>query len=396
MSKTAAIVGGGPAGLMAAEILAQAGARVTVYDAKPSMGRKFLMAGKSGLNLTMNAPLADLTAQYFEAAPRLAPIVAEFDAEAIQGWARGLEQPLFTGSSGRVFPEAMKASPLLRAWFARLDALGVVRETRARWQGWNEDGALVFGTPDGPKAVTADVTILALGGGSWARLGSDGAWADVLAARGVDVAPFGAANVGVAVDWSPHMERHFGAAIKAVRWSVAGQDSRGEAILSQHGLEGGGLYPLARLMRDGAPLHVDLMPDLSAEDVIARLSKPRGKATVSNHLRKVLKLTPAKLVLLQEWAQPVPQDPAILAALIKNLPARHSGLRPLDQAISTSGGVMWGALDASLMLNAVPDTYCAGEMLDWEAPTGGYLLTACFATGRWAGMAAARSLGILA
>ena len=312
MSKTAAIVGGGPAGLMAAEILAQAGARVTVYDAKPSMGRKFLMAGKSGLNLTMNAPLADLTAQYFEAAPRLAPIVAEFDAEAIQGWARGLEQPLFTGSSGRVFPEAMKASPLLRAWFARLDALGVVRETRARWQGWNEDGALVFGTPDGPKAVTADVTILALGGGSWARLGSDGAWADVLAARGVDVAPFGAANVGVAVDWSPHMERHFGARDQSVCvGALQGMTAAAKRSCRNTVWRGAGFILWPGLMRDGAPLHVDLMPDLSAEDVIARLSKPRGKATVSNHLRKVLKLTPAKLALLQEWAQPVPQDPAI-------------------------------------------------------------------------------------
>ncbi|MEP4979548.1 TIGR03862 family flavoprotein [Ascidiaceihabitans sp.] len=395
MSVRASIIGGGPAGLMAAEVLAQAGAQVTVFDAKPSMGRKFLMAGKSGLNLTTDAPLEELLPRFYEAADRLKPMIADFDAKAIQAWAKRLQQPVFTGSSGRVFPEAMKASPLLRAWFARLDALGVRRVTRARWQGWDDAGALVFDPPQEAQFMQPDVTILALGGASWARLGSDGAWANMLKDRDVPVTPFGASNVGVSVDWSTHMQRHFGAPIKAVKWTVNGIQSRGEAVMSAHGLEGGGLYPLARHIDASTSLFVDLLPDMDAAQIAERLSKKRGKASLSNHLRKALRLSSVKIAMLQEWSRPVPQNAVDLAALIKNLPVAHAGLRPMDQAISTHGGVAWNALDDGLMLKSMPGVFCAGEMVDWDAPTGGYLLTGCFATGRWAGQAAARRLGLL-
>lgn len=395
MSVRATIIGGGPAGLMAAEVLGQAGAQVTVFDAKPSMGRKFLMAGKSGLNLTTDAPLEKLLPRFYEAADRLEPMLADFDAKAIQGWAKRLQQPVFTGSSGRVFPEAMKASPLLRAWFARLDALGVRRVTRARWEGWDDAGALVFDPPQEAQFMQPDVTILALGGASWARLGSDGAWANMLKYRDVPVTPFGASNVGVSVDWSTHMQRHFGAPIKAVKWTVNGIQSRGEAVVSAHGLEGGGLYPLARHIDASTSLFVDLLPDMAAAQIAERLSKKRGKASLSNHLRKALRLSSVKIAMLQEWSRPVPQNAVALAALIKNLPVAHAGLRPMDQAISTHGGVAWNALDDCLMLKSMPGVFCAGEMVDWDAPTGGYLLTGCFATGRWAGQAAARRLGLL-
>ncbi|SPH22982.1 Putative thiazole biosynthetic enzyme [Ascidiaceihabitans donghaensis] len=395
MSVRASIIGGGPAGLMAAEVLAQAGAQVTVFDAKPSMGRKFLMAGKSGLNLTTDAPLERLLPRFYEAADRLEPMIADFDSKAIQAWAKRLQQPVFTGSSGRVFPEAMKASPLLRAWFARLDALGVRRVTRARWQGWDDAGALVFDPPQEAQFMQPDVTILALGGASWARLGSDGAWANMLKDRDVPVIPFGASNVGVSVDWSTHMQRHFGAPIKAVKWTVNGTHSRGEAVVSAHGLEGGGLYPLARHIDASTSLFVDLIPDMDAAQIAERLSKKRGKASLSNHLRKALRLSSVKIAMLQEWSRPVPQNAVALAALIKNLPVAHAGLRPMDQAISTHGGIAWNALDNGLMLKSMPGVFCAGEMVDWDAPTGGYLLTGCFATGRWAGQAAAQRLGLL-
>ncbi len=389
--RDAVVIGAGPAGLMAAEVLAGAGVRVTLVEAKPSVGRKFLMAGKSGLNLTMDLSAEPLLAAYAEAADWLRPMIESFDAGALQGWARELGQELFTGSTGRVFPVAMKASPLLRAWLARLDALGIERRTRWCWTGW-AGGALRFETPEGARMLDAGVTVLALGGASWARLGSDGAWAGILAARGVDLAPFRPANAGLRVTWSSHMGAVLGHPLKGVAFCAGALASRGEAVISARGLEGGGVYAVSRAVREGASLHLDLVPDLDLAEVTARLARPRGKASLANHLRKALKLGPERLALLQEFGRPLPRDPAALAARIKALPVRHDGLRPLDEAISTAGGVRRAALDARLMLTALPGVFCAGEMLDWEAPTGGYLLTGCFATGRWAGLGALERL----
>ncbi|MFT5144353.1 MAG: putative flavoprotein (TIGR03862 family) [Rhodothermales bacterium] len=387
----AVVIGAGPAGLMAAEELASAGHSVLICDAKASFGRKLLMAGRSGLNLTKDEPLETLLAAYTKAAPRLRPIIEAFDAKAIQAWAVGLGQEVFTGSTGRVFPVAMKASPLLRAWLKRLDGLGVKQHVRWRWQGW-KDGALRFDTPDGPQSLSPKVTVLAMGGASWARLGSDGEWAEHLAARGVPLAPFQPSNTGLSVTWSDHMKPLFGQAVKGIAWHAGSQVSRGEGMISARGLEGGGLYTISRYVRDGLPLTLDLLPDWTVERIAARLAGPRGKASLSNHLRKSLRLDKVSLALLLEFGRPLPHNPAELAALIKALPIKHNGPRPIDEAISTAGGVSFDALDDSLMLKDIPGTYCAGEMLDWEAPTGGYLLTACFATGRWAGRAAANAL----
>lgn len=381
------VIGAGPAGLMAAEQLALAGHDVLVAEAKPSVARKFLMAGKSGLNLTKDEPFETLMLAYGEAAPWLRPMIAEMDAQAVQDWAQDLGQELFTGSTRRVFPKVMKASPLLRAWLARLDAAGVQIKTRWRWTGWVGD-ALRFDTPEGAQTVTAAATILALGGASWARLGSDGTWVDNLAGRNVDLTPFAPANSALSVAWSHHMQPHFGTALKSVRWTAGDLHSRGEAVLSEKGLEGGGLYSLTPALRDGAPLYVDLTPDLSVDAVQARLSSRKAKATLTQRLKGGLRLSPPKIALFYEMAKDAPKSPEHLAATLKKLPIHHTGLRPMDEAISTAGGVARAALDDGLMLKQVPGTFCAGEMLDWEAPTGGYLLTACLATGRWAGRAA--------
>ncbi len=389
--KHAVVIGSGPAGLMAAQIMAEAGIKVTVCEAKPSVGRKFLMAGKSGLNITKAEAATAFNAAYAETETWLAPMLDAFGPEAAQAWAQGLGQEIFTGSTGRVFPKAMKASPLLRAWLARLDSLGVQIYTRWRWTGW-EESALKFETPTGPQTLTNDATILALGGASWQRLGSDGAWAQMLHEKSVPLSPFAPANAALSITWSPYMAKHLGAAIKNIGLRAGAHTSRGEAILSQRGLEGGGVYSVSRGVREEAPLLMDLTPDLALDVVVQKLSKPRGKATLTNHIRKALKLDAAKIALLQEMAMPLPQDPAALGALIKALPIRHDGLRPMDEAISTAGGVTHEAVDDALMLKALPDTYTVGEMLDWEAPTGGYLITACLATGAWAGQHAAARL----
>jgi uncharacterized flavoprotein (TIGR03862 family) len=380
----AIVIGAGPAGLMAAEALSAAGWRVLVAEAKPSPARKLLMAGKSGLNLTKDEPFDRFLAAYTEAAPRLDPILRAFDNSAVVDWANALDQPTFTGSTGRVFPKAMKASPLVRAWMARLSAQGVTLRTRWRWMGWVGD-ALDFTTPDGRQTLTAPVTILATGGASWPRLGSDGGWTAALDGKGVGIAPFQPANVGVSVNWSPHMAKQFGRPVKAAALIVGDTSTRGEFIISGKGLEGGGVYAVSRALREGAPLALDLVPDLAEDAVTARLSSRKQGTTLANHLRKALNLDPARLALLQEFARPLPDDPAILARLIKHLPVPHAGLRPLAEAISTAGGLRLDALDDTLMLKTLPGTFAAGEMLDWEAPTGGYLLTACLATGLWAG-----------
>ena len=375
----ALIIGAGPAGLMAAEALNAAGIRPVIADAKPSVGRKFLMAGKSGLNLTKDEPFDTFLTAYGEAADWLAPMLRAFGPEQVQDWAKGLGQEVFTGSSGRVFPKAMKASPLLRAWLQRLEA--DIRP-RWRWVGWDGDGVR-FDTPDGPQTLHPKVTILALGGASWSRLGSDGAWADFI---GADVAPFQPANMGFRRTWSAHMVPHFGAPVKPVRLTAGAQSVVGEFIISAKGVEGSAIYAVSGALRDGAGLTIDLLPDLTVEEIATRLAKPRGKTSLSNHLRKSLKLTGVKAALLREGG-PLP-DGAALAARIKALPLVLDGPAPIDEAISTAGGITQNALNDRLMLRDRPGTFCAGEMLDWEAPTGGYLINGCLATGFWAGRAA--------
>jgi len=383
----ALVIGAGPAGLMAAGALARAGLSVTVAEAKPSVGRKLLMAGKSGLNLTKDEPLESFLGAYSGSSAELVRgAVRDFPPANVRHWAETLGQDVFTGSSGRVFPRAMKASPLLRAWLGELAGLGVAFRTRSRWAGFDARG-YVFDTPSGRSVLHPAATVLALGGASWARLGSDGAWAPRLADAGVTLAPFAAANAGLTVAWSAHMNRHFGAPVKVARLTAGETPVRGEFVISARGLEGSAVYAISKPVREGAGLTLDLCPDWSLEQVAARLARPRGKATLSAHLRKVLRLDPARLALLQEFGRPLPQD-ASLAGLVKHLPVTHAGLRPLDEAISTAGGIAAQALDG-FMLRAHPGLFAAGEMLDWEAPTGGYLLTGCLATGLAAGQAAA-------
>lgn len=387
----AVIIGAGPAGLMAAEELSAAGHDVLVAEAKPSVGRKFLMAGKSGLNLTKDEPLETLLHSYGDAASWLRPMIADFDATGVQRWAQGLGQEVYTGTTGRVFPTVMKASPLLRAWLSRLEAAGVQIRTRWRWLGWNRD-ALLFETPDGEQRLTPDVTILALGGASWARLGSDGQWAKILGDAGIATAPFAPANAALSVGWSDHMRPYFGSPLKSVRWKAGKLQSRGEATISATGLEGGGMYSLTPALREGAPLYLDLLPDLDLAALQSRLDRKKSKTTLSQWLKKSLRLPPQKIALFHEMAKSNGLPQARWPEALKHLPIRYDSLRPMDEAISTAGGVKRTALDGGLMLTAMPGVFCAGEMLDWEAPTGGYLLTACLATGKWAGRSAAEWL----
>ncbi|MCX7558021.1 TIGR03862 family flavoprotein [Sulfitobacter sp. F26204] len=384
----AVVVGAGPAGLMAAEVMAQAGLQVTLCEGKPSVGRKFLMAGKSGLNLTKDEPEVPFLEAFSQARSRLTPMIRAFDSKAVQDWARGMEQEIFTGTTSRVFPTAMKASPLLRAWLGRLVGLGVELRTGWLWQGW-QDGSLAFQTSEGMQTLATDATVLALGGSSWSRLGSTGKWAEILAAKGVAIAPFEPANAGIEIAWSDHMAKHYGSPIKGVAWQAGPYGSRGEATLSATGLEGGGIYAVSRGVREGHVLTVDLLPDLTVPEITKRLQAPRGKASLSNHLRKTLRLTPAQIALAQEMARPLPDKLRATAWLLKALPVTNSGLRPLDEAISTAGGIPFAAMNEGLMLHDLPGVFAAGEMLDWEAPTGGYLISACLATGRWAGQHAA-------
>lgn len=381
----ALVIGGGPAGLMAADVLSAAGHSVVVADAMPTVGRKFLMAGKSGLNLTKSEGEADFVAAYGGASQGLTPILSAFGPTQVSAWAESLGQAIFTGTTGRVFPKDMKASPLLRAWIARLVAQGVTIQTRWRWTGWNGDKAM-FDTPDGPAEIAARTTVLALGGSSWARLGSDGAWSAYLPD---DVAPFQPSNMGFGVPWSDHMQAHFGAAVKGCKLTAGDVVSRGEFVVSAKGIEGGGVYMVSAALRDGASLVLDLLPDMSLSDIDARLAVPSGKQSMANTLRKVLKLDPIKRALLNEFGRDTDRP---LAARIKALPFSPLTPRPIDEAISTAGGVRFDALTQDLMLKSRGGVFCAGEMLDWEAPTGGYLITGCLATGRWAGLAAAQRL----
>ena len=328
---TGLVIGAGPAGLMAAEAMAKAGLSVTVADRMPSPARKFLMAGKSGLNLTKN----ESTDAFLEACGDLPEVVVravrDFGPAGVMRWAEDLGQPTFTGSTGRVFPVSMKASPLTRAWLARLAGQGVSLQTRATWTGWDSAGAARFDTAEGPRTLPADAVVLALGGASWARLGSDGAWANHIG----PIAPFRPANMGFFVEWSDHMTRHLGTPVKGIALSAGPLSSRGELVLSNRGIEGGGIYDVSRAMREGAPLRIDLKPDWSLAKVQTAMAAPRGRTTLSNHLRKVLRLDPVKLALLNEFGRPFPDD---LAPLIKSLDVRHQGPRSMDEASSTAGG----------------------------------------------------------
>ncbi len=375
----ALVIGGGPAGLMAAEALADAGRRVVLCEAKPSVGRKLLMAGKSGLNITKDEPSIPFGDAFNP--DWLRPMLADFGPAEVADWCRGLGQEVFTGSSGRVFPQAMKASPLLRAWLVRLEAKGVDIRTRWRWLG--PDGAgHGFQAPGGDVSLYPNVTVLAFGGASWARLGSDGAWVPMLVARGVDVAPFRPANVGFNVAWSAHMHRHFGQPIKGAALIVDGTRTRAEFVITTKGVEGGGIYAVSRALRDGAALTLDLLPDIPAADLTRHLSRLKPAESAANKLRK-LGLSPAAIALVMETARGAD------LTVIKHLPIPLQGPRPMDEAISVAGGITRAALTDHLEIKAMPGTFACGEMLDWEAPTGGYLLTACLATGLWAGRHAA-------
>ncbi|MDP1616703.1 TIGR03862 family flavoprotein [Phenylobacterium sp.] len=389
-----AVIGGGPAGLMAAETLAGQGRSVDVYERMPSLGRRFLMAGRGGLNLTHSEPLDDLIARYGEAAAHLRASVEAFDAQALRAWAEDLGQETFVGSSGRVFPRALKASPLLRAWLGRLDAAGVRFHLRHDWTGWSADGALRFATPAGEVEARPAATVLALGGASWPRLGANGAWAGPLAEAGAPLAPFAPANMGVLTGWSPGFAARFaGAPLKAVALTFGDHTVRGEALVAAYGLEGGGVYALSgdirRALAKGgeAQLLIDLRPEMRRGDLASRLIGGRAGDSLSNRLRKMLKLSPVEIGLLREaFGADLARSPVGLAQAIKAVPVTLTGTAGMDRAISSAGGLKFEGLDARLMVKARPGVFAAGEMLDWEAPTGGYLLQASFATGRAAAL----------
>jgi uncharacterized flavoprotein (TIGR03862 family) len=383
MTQTAAVIGAGPAGLMAAEILSQAGIAVTIYDRMPSPGRKLLMAGRGGLNLTHAEPLPVFLTRYGAARTWLEPIITAFPPEALIAWCHGLGQPTFTGSSARVFPIAMKASPLLRAWLRRLDHQGVEFRLRHRWAGWDTAGALQFETPSGITTANPDATILALGGASWPRLGSDAAWTAFLP---TSLTPFQPANCGFHTNWTPHFRTRFaGRPLKRITVRFGPETARGEAMITETGLEGGVIYALSADLRDAinaegaATIHIDLRPDLSHAELNDRLGGPRRSQSLANTLRKQAGLTPEAIGLIQEALHTQPAA-AGLPMLIKSLPLRLDAPAPISRAISSAGGLRADALTQDLMLRDHPNVFAAGEMLDWEAPTGGYLLQACFST----------------
>ena len=390
-----AVIGAGPAGLMAAEAAASGGAKVTIFDRMPSPARKFLLAGRGGLNLTHSEPLDQFLSRYGAAATSLKPMIETFPPDSLRSWAAELGQQTFVGSSGRVFPESFKASPLLRAWLRRLSAQGVELRQRHRFIGFDK-GKLRFDTGDTEVQFAADATVLALGGASWPRLGSDGTWVAQLAGWGISVEPLKPANAGVEIAWSPFLRDRFaGQPLKPLALTFRDRTVRGEAMVTQHGLEGGGIYALCAQIRDAlasganAVLELDLRPDVPLDELARRLEQPRGSQSTSTHLRKAGGLSPLATALLRETG-PLPTDPLGLAGRIKRLELPVRAVRPIERAISSAGGVAWSAVDPSLMLTARPGVFVVGEMLDWEAPTGGYLLQACFATGRWAGLGASK------
>ena len=400
-----AIIGAGPAGLIAAETVASAGRSVVVYDRMPSVARKFLMAGRGGLNLTHSEPLDIFLTRYGNAPPLLREAIGAFPPQALRDWAHGLGQDTFIGSSGRVFPRTFKASPLLRAWLSRLDGLGVRLALRHRWLGWDENGALRFETPQGPHVIAPRATILALGGASWPRLGSDGSWQDLLSSQGIAISDLKPANCGFHVAWSDSFRARFeGQPLKNVVLGFDGHTSRGEMVVTKDGIEGGGIYALSAVLREGvaarghAILTIDLRPDLASPDIATRLSRPRGKQSIATFLRKALTLPPPAIGLLHEAAfhrdtRLAAMTPDELADLVRALPVRIEGAASLARAISTAGGVSFADINPDFGLRRRPDVFMAGEMLDWEAPTGGYLLQASFATGVAAGRGVLGRLG---
>ena len=387
------VIGAGPAGLMAAEVLAHGGAQVTVYERMPSVGRKFLLAGRGGLNLTHSEELDRFLTRYGAAMPHLRSAIEAFPPAAVRAWCEGLGQDTFVGSSGRVFPKSFKTSPLLRAWLRRLGGAGVQFKLRHHWAGWDERGAILFDAPEGRVTVHANAVVLALGGASWPRLGSDGGWVDVLAKSGIAVAPLRPANCGFMANWSEvFRERFQGQPLKRIELSFGGQSVRGEAIITRQGLEGGGIYALSALLREAILAHgealltIALRPDLPVTELQMRLEKPRNKQSLSTFLRKSVNLSPPAIGLLHEAIASTPDrfaemNAPDLAALINAVPVRLVGTAPLDRAISTAGGISFAYIDETFMLRRRPGVFAAGEMLDWEAPTGGYLLQASFATG---------------
>jgi uncharacterized flavoprotein (TIGR03862 family) len=385
---------------MAAEVLAKGGARVTVYERMPSAGRKFLLAGRGGLNLTHSELLGTFLTRYGRAEARLRAAIEAFPPDASRAWSEGLGQETFVGSSGRVFPKAFKASPLLRAWLRRLNELGVQFALRHRWTGWSTNGELQFETGGGNVSAKADATVIALGGASWPKLGSDGGWSDILQAKGIAIALLRPANCGFTVAWSDVFRNRFeGQPLKGVTLSFGEHAVRGEAMVTRDGIEGGAVYALSAPLRDavlaqgGATLHVALLPDISSEKLIARLGAPRAKQSFSNFLRKASGLSPVGIGLVQEAGIACGQNlsamtPAKLASFINAVPIKLTGVAPMARAISTAGGISLDEIDEHFMLRKLPGVFVAGEMLDWEAPTGGYLLQASFATGAAAGRGA--------
>jgi len=385
MTKTAAVIGAGPAGLMAAEVLSAGGMAVTVYDRMPSVGRKFLMAGRGGLNLTHSERFDIFATRYGAASANLGPMLKAFPPLALIDWANTLSAHTFTGSSGRVFPKAMKASPLLRAWLGRLNKQNVQFRLRHDWRGWS-DNTLLFHTPGGDIAGTPGVTVLALGGASWPRLGADGGWAVALQDRGVQISPLRPTNMGFNVAWSELFRTRFaGQPLKNVGLRYGDHTARGDAMITRYGLEGGVVYALSSLLRDALAssgtivLEIDLRPDFSTQQVTSRLARPQGKDSLANFLRKAAGLSPMESNLLRETNTPPER--------LKSVSVTLTGAQPVTRAISTAGGVAFDAVDDALMLKAIPNTYAVGEMLDWEAPTGGYLLQACFSTAVFAARA---------
>ncbi len=398
--KSVAVIGAGPAGLIAAEVLSQNAVQVDIYDSMPSVGRKFLMAGKSGLNLTHSEPFEQFVMRYGSRRQWIEPMLKEFGAKELRVWAQELGIETFVGTSGRVFPIGMKASPLLRAWLKRLQNNGVMIHTRHRWIGWNQDQALRFETIDGEKLVKADAVILALGGGSWRKLGSDGAWVPWLEQAGVKVEALKSSNCGFDVAWSSHFkEKYHGHPLKSVVLSFEAFRQQGEFVITKHGVEGSLIYAFSALIRDAIAVHgttnirLDLAPNLTRDDVLNKLSKPHGSKTIASHLEKTVGIKGVKAGLLREFLSKDDfGNVERLADAIKNLSVPLIAPRPIDEAISSAGGVLFEELDEYLMLKKLPGIFCTGEMLDWEAPTGGYLLTACFASGRVAGQGALKYL----
>lgn len=400
-SPLALVVGAGPAGLMAAEVLARSGARVVVAERMASPARKLLIAGRGGLNLTHTDPEEKFLRRYGAGAKPLSAAVRGFPPEALTDWAEGLGQKLFVGTSGRVFPEVLKSSPLLRAWLKRLGALGVELRTRRRWTGWTPEGAFRFETPEGEEALQAEAAVLALGGASWPHLGSDGLWAEILAAEGAKLTPFEAANSGFHVDWpAGFVEKFAGAPLKRVAVACSGAKIMGEAMIDKRGIEGGAIYALGRAirgelaLRGKAEIRLDLRPDLSLQELAWRLDAPRGKRSLSTHLTKAGGLPPLATALARLSGPLDEEDPQALAARIKDARLTLGAPFPIDRAISTAGGLRWPELSPEFELRRRPGLFLAGEMLDWEAPTGGFLLQACFSTGFAAGRAAALKLGL--